>query len=99
MAPSPQRGLARLFSARNKPFRAQHNIHTAVEVISDGGETINLNKRTMINNVNAVAVVYAELWLFVTPIPRLYMKHTRKLPSLWITLMPLAFYDIFNASW
>lgn len=99
-APSSRRDLARLFGARNKLFRAQYDIHAAVEVLSDGGEITNLDKRTMINNVNAVAVACAECErLFTTPIPLLYTKHTLKFLSLWMTLMPLAFYDIFKTSW
>ena len=69
-----------------------------MEVISVGGEITNLDKRTIINNVNAVAVACAEWRLFTIPIPLLYTKHTLKFLSLWIILMPLVFYDIFNPS-
>ena len=98
-APSPRRNLALLFGARNKLFRAQYDIHAAVEVILDGGEIINLNNCTMINNVNTVVVACAEWQLFTAHIPLMYTKYTLKFLSLWITLMPLAFYDIFNISW
>ena len=97
--PSSRRDLACLFGARNTPFRAQYDMHAAVEVISDGGEITNLDKQTMINNVNAVAVACAEWRLFTIPILLLYTKHTLKFLSLWMTSMPLAFYDTFNTPW
>ena len=93
-----RRDLAHLSGARNTPFRTQYDLHTTVEVISKGGEITNLDKHTMIKNVNAMAVACTKWQLFTTPIPLLYTKHTLKFLSLWMTLMPLAFYDIFNTS-
>ena len=98
-APLSRRNLARLFRARNKLFWAQYNIHAALEVISDGGKITNLDKHTMINSLNAVAVACVEWRLFTIPILLLYTKHTLKFLSLWMTSMPLAFYDTFNTPW
>lgn len=96
--PSSIHDTANLLGARNKLFRAQYDVHTAVEVLSD--EISNVDKRALITSVNSVAMACAECEkLYTTPIPLLYTRHTLKFLSLWMTFMPFAFYDVFAGSW
>jgi len=87
-----------LLGARSKLYRAQYDVHRAVDVFSD--EVTNLDKRTIINNLNSVATACAECErLYATPIPLLYTRHALKFLTFWITFMPFAFYDVFASSW
>ena len=93
-----QAQVDKLLSARSKLYRAQYDVHRAVDVFSD--EVTNLDKRTIINNLNSVATACAECErLYATPIPLLYTRHALKFLTFWISLMPFAFYDVFASSW
>ena len=95
---SDQQQVDKLLSARSKLYRAQYDVHRAVDVFSD--EVTNLDKRTIINNLNNVATACAECErLYATPIPLLYTRHALKFLTFWMTFMPFAFYDVFASSW
>mmetsp|Transcript_10636 Transcript_10636/g.18689 ORF Transcript_10636/g.18689 Transcript_10636/m.18689 type:complete len:441 (-) Transcript_10636:177-1499(-) len=95
--PSPDRA-EKLLGARHKLYRAQYDIHQAIEPFTD--HITVLDKRTLINTVNDVALQCVECErLYTTPIPLLYTRHTLKFLTIWMTLMPLALYDVFAGSW
>jgi len=87
-----------LLNARNKLYRAQYDIHQSIEVFTE--EVSALDRRAMINTVNDVAIASVECErLYTTPIPLLYTRHTLKFLTIWMTLMPFAFYDVFGDTW
>lgn len=95
--PSGERADA-LLGARNKLFRAQRDVHAAIEPLTD--HITVLDKRTLINTVNDVALQCVECErLYTTPIPLLYTRHALAFLTVWMTLMPLGLYDVFASSW
>lgn len=88
----------KLLSSSNKLFRAQYDIHQAIEPMTPYISL--LDKRALINSVNDVALqcVNCER-LYTTPIPLLYTRHTLKFLTIWLSLMPFALYDVFEDSW
>lgn len=95
--PDP-RQVDRLLGARSKLYRAQWDVHRAVDIFS--GEVTNLDKRTIVNNLNTVATACAECErLYATPIPLLYTRHALKFLTFWMTFLPFAFYGVFESSW
>jgi len=97
MLPTQQQADA-LLTARNKLYRAQYDIHRAIEPFTD--EITMLDKRTLINTVNEVAAACIECErLYKTPVPLLYTGHTLKFLTFWMTSLPFALYDVFASSW
>jgi predicted membrane chloride channel (bestrophin family) len=93
-----QRQVDTLLGARSKLYRAQYDVHRAVDIFSD--EVTNLDKRTIVNNLNTVATACVECErLYTTPIPLLYTRHALKFLTFWMTFMPFAFYNVFESSW
>ena len=92
--------MQRLLSARNKRHRSHYDVHRAVDAFSN--DISILDKRTIINTFNNVAMACAECErLYMTPIPLLYTRHTLTLEfvTLWMAFVPFAFYDVFASSW
>ncbi|CAB9515397.1 UPF0187 protein [Seminavis robusta] len=97
-SPQSSGGAQNLLSSKKKLFRAQYDIHQAIEPMTPYISI--LDKRTLINTVNDVALQCAESErIYTTPIPLLYTRHTLKFLTVWMSLMPFALYDVFERSW
>ena len=84
----PREQADQLLGSRNKLYRAQYDVHRAIDVFTD--EVTNLDKRTLANNLNTVSTACCECErLYTTPIPLLYTGQTLRFLTFWVSNGPV----------